>query len=165
MDQRTSTMAQPALHEVAERAGDRDRGSTSVLRESLLRTDLVYSPRRGLIDFTVPLFAGYLRRQHPIDSFASDVSIPDDLFRRADELATQFGKSRRELYRKAVADYVARLDPKAVTAALNEIANERQAERHGFGDGAARRSLARSEWRWVSGDGDFSDGPDRAGAV
>ena len=58
--------------EVAERAGYRDRGSTSVLRESLLRKDLVYSPRRGLIDFTVPLFAGYLRRQHPIESFASD---------------------------------------------------------------------------------------------
>jgi hypothetical protein len=58
--------------EAAARAGYKDRGSTSVLRESLLRKDLVYSPRRGLIDFTVPLFASYLRRQHPLDSFASD---------------------------------------------------------------------------------------------
>jgi len=58
--------------EVAERAGYKDRASTSVLRDNLLRKDLVYSPRRGLLDFTVPLFAGYLRRQHPIDSFASD---------------------------------------------------------------------------------------------
>ena len=58
--------------EVAERAGYKERASTSVLRESLLRKDLVYSPRRGLIDFTVPLFADYLRRQHPLESFSSE---------------------------------------------------------------------------------------------
>lgn len=50
------------------------------------------------------------------------ISIPDDLFRRADELATYLGKSRSELYREALADYVARRDPRAVTSALNEIA-------------------------------------------
>jgi len=43
--------------------------SASVVRDSLLRKDLVYSPRRGLIDFTVPLFGGYLRRHHPLSSF------------------------------------------------------------------------------------------------
>jgi hypothetical protein len=58
--------------DVATRAGYKERGSTSVLRESLLRKDLVYSPRRGLIDFTVPLFGGYLRGQHPLASFADD---------------------------------------------------------------------------------------------
>ena len=58
--------------DVAERAGYANRASTSVLRESLLRKDLVYSPRRGLIDFTVPLFGSYLRRQHPLTSFDSD---------------------------------------------------------------------------------------------
>jgi len=58
--------------EVAERAGYTNRASTSVLRESLLKKDLVYSPRRGLIDFTVPLFGSYLRRQHPLGSFESD---------------------------------------------------------------------------------------------
>jgi len=74
------------------------------------------------------------------------VSIPDDLFRRADELASQLGKSRSELYREALADYVARRDPKTVTTALNEIADELEVDRHGFGDEAARRSLERSEW-------------------
>jgi len=58
--------------DVAMRAGYKERGSTSVLRESLLRKDLVYSPRRGLIDFTVPLFGGYLRAQHPLASFVDD---------------------------------------------------------------------------------------------
>jgi len=54
---------------VAARAGYKDAASASVVRDSLLRKDLAYSPRRGLIDFTVPLFAGYLRRQHPLASF------------------------------------------------------------------------------------------------
>jgi AAA ATPase domain len=58
--------------DVATRAGYKERASTSVLRESLLNKDLVYSPRRGLIDFTVPLFASYLRRQHPLESFDGD---------------------------------------------------------------------------------------------
>ena len=52
------------------------------------------------------------------------MSIPDDLFRRADELATQLGKSRSELSREALADYLARRGPRAVTSALNEIADE-----------------------------------------
>jgi hypothetical protein len=58
--------------DVALRAGYKDRSSTSVLRDSLLRKDLVYSPRRGLIAFTVPLFAAYLREQHPLSSFAEE---------------------------------------------------------------------------------------------
>jgi hypothetical protein len=58
--------------EVAARAGYKDSGSASVVRNSLLRKDLVYSSRRGLIDFTVPLFGGYLRDEHPLASFDED---------------------------------------------------------------------------------------------
>jgi len=54
---------------VAERAGYKDASSASVVRDSLLRKDLVYSPRRGLIDFTVPLFGDYLRGEHPLAGF------------------------------------------------------------------------------------------------
>ncbi len=74
------------------------------------------------------------------------VSIPDDLFRRADELANRLGKNRSELYREALSDYVARRDPRAVTAALNEIADELARDRTGFVVEAARRALERSEW-------------------
>jgi predicted transcriptional regulator len=74
------------------------------------------------------------------------VSIPDDLFRRADELASRMGKSRSEVYREALADYVARRDPAAVTRALDEIADELSGEDHAFGTAAARRTLAQSEW-------------------
>jgi metal-responsive CopG/Arc/MetJ family transcriptional regulator len=74
------------------------------------------------------------------------VSIPDDLFRRADELATQLGKSRSELYREALADYVARRDPRAVTAALNEVADDLARDHVGFVGVAAQQALQRSEW-------------------
>jgi predicted transcriptional regulator len=74
------------------------------------------------------------------------VSIPDDLFRRADELASRMGKSRSEVYRDALADYVARRDPAAVTRALDEIADELSDEDRAFTAAAARRTLAQSGW-------------------
>jgi len=74
------------------------------------------------------------------------ISIPDDLFRKADELADRLGKSRSEVYRDALADYVSRRDPGAVTRALDEIADELSWDERAFGAAAARRSLAQSEW-------------------
>jgi predicted transcriptional regulator len=74
------------------------------------------------------------------------VSIPDELFRRADALATKLGKSRSELYREAVADYLDRRDPQALTAALNEVADDLAEEGAGFVAEASRRSLLKSEW-------------------
>jgi hypothetical protein len=58
--------------EVAEHAGYKDARSASLLRENLLRKDLIYSPRRGAVAFTVPLFAGYVREQHPLASFRGE---------------------------------------------------------------------------------------------
>jgi len=74
------------------------------------------------------------------------VSIPDDLFRKADELAGRMGKSRSEVYRDALADYVSRRDPGAITRALDQIADELSAEERTFTTAAARRTLAQSEW-------------------
>lgn len=74
------------------------------------------------------------------------VSIPDELFRQADALASRLGKSRSEVYREALADYVARREPGAVTRALDEIAEEMAADGAAFGVEAARRTLERSEW-------------------
>lgn len=58
--------------DVASRAGYKDSAGASVVRNALLRKDLVYSPRRGLIDFTVPLFGGYLRREYPLDGLEAE---------------------------------------------------------------------------------------------
>ena len=74
------------------------------------------------------------------------VSIPDDLFRKADELAGRLGKSRSEVYRDALADYVSRRDPGAVTRALDEIADELSSDERAFSASAAHRTLSQSEW-------------------
>jgi len=74
------------------------------------------------------------------------VSIPDELFRKADELANRLGKSRSEVYREALADYVSRREPGNVTRALDELADELAADGGQFGAQAARRALERSEW-------------------
>jgi hypothetical protein len=58
--------------EVARAAGYANPGGASLLRDGLLKKDLIFSPRRGEVDFTVPLFAAYLRRLHPLDAFQDD---------------------------------------------------------------------------------------------
>jgi metal-responsive CopG/Arc/MetJ family transcriptional regulator len=74
------------------------------------------------------------------------VSIPDDLFRRADAYASRSGKSRSELYREALDDYLARRDPQAITDALNALADDLAEDHSGFVEQAARSALQRSEW-------------------
>jgi hypothetical protein len=50
-------------------AGYRARSSASEPRDGLLKKDLIWSPRRGYVDFTVPHFAQYIRRHHSLDDF------------------------------------------------------------------------------------------------
>lgn len=49
--------------------GYRTPSSSSEPRAGLLKKDLIWSPRRGLVDFTVPDFAQYIRRNHQIADF------------------------------------------------------------------------------------------------
>jgi predicted transcriptional regulator len=74
------------------------------------------------------------------------VSIPDDLFQRAEELARRLGKSRSQVYREALAEYVFRREPRSVTRALDELVEELGAEADPWGTEAARRALERTEW-------------------
>lgn len=55
--------------DVARTFGARDQRGVSVHRESLIDKGLIWSPRRGQLDFTVPLFAEYVRENHPLASF------------------------------------------------------------------------------------------------
>ncbi len=52
---------------VAERLG-RTIGSVSPLRDALIESAVIYAPRRGLVDFTVPHCAAFVRRSYPLDS-------------------------------------------------------------------------------------------------
>lgn len=49
------------------------------------------------------------------------ISIPDELFESADELAKQLGVSRSELYARAVAEYLAKHRDSDVTDRLNAV--------------------------------------------
>jgi hypothetical protein len=44
-----------------------DQRGASVQRDSLIQKGLIWSPRRGQVDFTVPLFGEFLRDNHPVD--------------------------------------------------------------------------------------------------
>jgi predicted transcriptional regulator len=74
------------------------------------------------------------------------VSIPDDLFERAEELARRLGKSRSQVYREALAEYVFRREPRSVTSALDELVDELGSEVDAWSIEAGRRTLERSEW-------------------
>ena len=49
------------------------------------------------------------------------ISIPDEIYHSADQLAKRFGMSRSELYSKAVSDYINAHKNEAVTKALDQI--------------------------------------------
>lgn len=74
------------------------------------------------------------------------VSLPDDVFDDAERLARRLHKSRSELYREAIAEYVARHEPDRVTEALDRIAAEPDHGRDAFRTAAARRTLERTDW-------------------
>jgi predicted transcriptional regulator len=74
------------------------------------------------------------------------ISLPDELFDQAERLARRLKKSRSELYREAVIEYVARHDSDAITAALDELADELETRPDEFSREAARSALERSEW-------------------
>ena len=52
-----------ATRDVVRALGKRSASQVSMQREALIRKGLVYSPRTGFLDFTVPMFADYLLRR------------------------------------------------------------------------------------------------------
>ena len=49
------------------------------------------------------------------------ISIPDDEFKKAEELAARLGMSRSELYRSALAEFMSKRAEESVTERLNEL--------------------------------------------
>ncbi len=74
------------------------------------------------------------------------VSIPDEIFRRADKLARRQKKSRSQLYRDAVCEYIARHDDDGITESWNRVIAEVGNEPDRFVTEAARRVLENTEW-------------------
>jgi metal-responsive CopG/Arc/MetJ family transcriptional regulator len=74
------------------------------------------------------------------------VSVPDEVFERAERLARRSGRSRSEVYSAALREYVARHAPDEVTDALDRIVGEMDPSGEPFVSEAGRRVLEASEW-------------------
>jgi predicted transcriptional regulator len=74
------------------------------------------------------------------------ISLPAEIFREADRLAKRLKKSRSQLYQEAVAEYVARHDPEAITDTLDRFVEEVDTKPDEFTSAAARRVMGRTEW-------------------
>lgn len=74
------------------------------------------------------------------------VSIPDELFSRAEEMARKTGKSRSRLYQEALSEYLLRRDPGALTQAMDEALAGIDPQPDPWLTAAGRQTLERSEW-------------------
>jgi len=74
------------------------------------------------------------------------VSIPDDVFDRAERLAKRTKRSRSRIFSDALREYLARHSPDEVTLAVNKACTQMGTLRDAFITSAARRILAKSEW-------------------
>jgi metal-responsive CopG/Arc/MetJ family transcriptional regulator len=73
------------------------------------------------------------------------ISIPDDLFAEAEQLAHELKKSRSRLYGDAVREYIARHSAESVTEALDRLCDEVGCHSD-FPGAAARRTFEHSDW-------------------
>lgn len=74
------------------------------------------------------------------------ISVPDDVFESADELAEQLGVSRSELYSTAVAEYLAKHKAEDITAKLNEVYSKEPSGLAPEIRRAQARSIGKSGW-------------------
>ena len=74
------------------------------------------------------------------------ISVPDDVFQKAERLARRTKKSRSQLFSDAVREYIARHAPEDVTDAMNRVCEDLGASEDGFVAAAARQVLERTEW-------------------
>ena len=56
-----------ATSAIVERLGRKSLSDLSPQRDTLIKKGLIYAPDHGLVDFTAPLFADYVRRTYPLD--------------------------------------------------------------------------------------------------
>jgi len=76
------------------------------------------------------------------------VSIPDEIFRRAEHLARRTKRSRSRLFSDALQEYLARHSPDEITEAMNKVCDDlgEDAAPDPFLAAAARRVLENTEW-------------------
>lgn len=75
------------------------------------------------------------------------VSLPDDLFERAEELARQRDETRSALFATALREYIDRHSADLVTVRMNKTVALIDADRDEFLARAARNVLENAEWK------------------
>lgn len=79
-------------------------------------------------------------------SMKTAISLPKDVFEKAEHLAKRARKSRSQLYCEAIREYVARHSPDELTEALDRVIEENGLPEQGFATLASAQTLARVEW-------------------
>ena len=74
------------------------------------------------------------------------VSVPNEVYEQAEELAQRTGRTRSEIYSTALRDYLAHQQALPVTAAMDQALQEIDPEPDSFLDATAREALAETEW-------------------
>ncbi|MCU0290410.1 MAG: ribbon-helix-helix domain-containing protein [Thermoanaerobaculaceae bacterium] len=74
------------------------------------------------------------------------ISVPDSIFREAERFAREARKSRSQLFSEAVAEYLARHTPDAVTEAMNLVCERLDGPDDQLAALAALETLRRAEW-------------------
>lgn len=74
------------------------------------------------------------------------ISVPDEVFEAADELADELGVSRSELYSTAVAEYLAKHRSDEITDRLNEVYAREESGLAPELRRAQARSVGKSDW-------------------
>lgn len=74
------------------------------------------------------------------------VSVPNEVFERADRLAKRLEVSRSELYSRALREFLARHSADEVTQALDQLCEELDTSSDEFVREASRRVLEATEW-------------------
>lgn len=74
------------------------------------------------------------------------VSVPNEVFERAERLAKRLEVSRSELYSRALREYLARHTPDEVTQALDRLSEDLDTSADDFVREASRRILEATDW-------------------
>ncbi len=74
------------------------------------------------------------------------ISIPDELYAEAEQLARRLKQPRSRIYAEALREYLARHNDDAITEALNRVYDQVGTEVDPFIDTASKRLLKQVEW-------------------
>jgi len=74
------------------------------------------------------------------------ISIPDSVFKQVEQFARRWKWSRSRVFAVAVAEFLARRSPDAITEAMNKVCDELGSTIDPFVERAARRRLKETPW-------------------